>query len=86
KIDFTPVHTQGFTKVYPNPTHDVINIAFPEGDEAEGHEVVVMDNIGKVLYRQTTDASSISVDLSDQPAGLYFISIDTGESFKVIKD
>ncbi|MBO6516983.1 MAG: lamin tail domain-containing protein [Bacteroidia bacterium] len=86
KIDFTPVHTQGFTKVYPNPTHDVINIAFPEGDEAEGHEVVVMDNIGKVLYRQTTDASSISVDLSDQPKGLYFISIDTGESFKVIKD
>jgi hypothetical protein len=86
KVDFNEDLQLGQTVIYPNPTSDVINVKFDKADEAENHQIQVMDNIGRVLMNVTTENNEVVVDLSNQPAGLYFISIDTGESFKVVKE
>ena len=53
--------------------------------EVESHDVLVMDNIGRVVTQFTTQLDQIEIDLSNQSSGVYFISLSSGESFKVIK-
>ncbi len=85
KIDFNVDLSLGITVIYPNPTSDQVNLQFDQRDDAESHQIRVMDNIGKVLMEITSEDLHVRIDLSNQPTGLYFITIDTGETFKVIR-
>ena len=63
--------------VYPNPTNDKIHIV----TEAEIEEVVVYTITGVIVGQQTTDnrQQTLSIDLSELNAGIYFIKINTEE-------
>ena len=63
--------------VYPNPTNDKIYIV----TEAEIEEVVVYTITGVIVGQQTTDnrQQTLSIDLSELNAGIYFIKINTEE-------
>lgn len=57
--------------LYPNPTTGILNI---EG--VAGNSIVVTDITGKIVYQ---NEFSNTIDLSNQPAGIYNISILTNE-------
>ena len=62
--------------VYPNPSNGVFSI------KSETDKLEVMNSLGQTVYqtiKQTTDV--LSVDLSNQPAGIYFIKINVGDKF-----
>ena len=63
--------------VYPNPTNDKIYIV----TEAEIEEVVVYTITGVIVGQQSTDnrQQTLSIDLSELNAGIYFIKINTEE-------
>ena len=63
--------------VYPNPTNDKIHIV----TEAEIEEVVVYTITGVIVGQQSTDnrQQTLSIDLSELNAGIYFIKINTEE-------
>ena len=63
--------------VYPNPTNDKIYIV----TEAEVEEVVVYTITGVIVGQQSTDnrQQTLSIDLSELNAGIYFIKINTEE-------
>ena len=63
--------------VYPNPTNDKIYIV----TEAEIEEVVVYTITGVIVGQQSTDnrQQTLSIDLSELNAGIYFIKINTKE-------
>ena len=63
--------------VYPNPTNDKIYIV----TEAEIEEVVVYTITGVIVGQLSTDnrQQTLSIDLSELNAGIYFIKINTEE-------
>ncbi len=68
--------------VYPNPFNDQLNISF----ESESSEVMVFNAIGEMVQRvNTIGKSKLELDLSDQPSGIYFIKVRTGEEIQVRK-
>jgi len=84
RVDFTGDITPNKVSLYPNPTKGTVTVSFTD-DEAESHAIKVIDNLGRELYKQTFDGQAIELDLSSQATGIYFIILDSGESFKVIK-
>ncbi len=83
-LDLAP--TLRATIVYPNPTKGSVTVMFDANDKSALHQIQVLDNIGRVIRTMETENRTHLVDLMELPAGLYFISVDTGESFKVIKN
>ncbi|MCC8145507.1 MAG: CotH kinase family protein [Bacteroidales bacterium] len=66
-------------KVYPNPVVDVLYIK----DLASNSRVYVYTTTGNCVYKnENTNTTSISIDFSNYPAGLYFLKV--GEEGKVI--
>jgi hypothetical protein len=84
RVDFEGSIIPNSVTLYPNPTKGTVTVSFTD-DEAESHAIKVIDNIGRELYKQTFDGQAIELDLSSQATGIYFIILDSGESFKVIK-
>lgn len=68
-------------KIYPNPTTGFVII---ESKEAlRDAQVMVQDVMGRmVLRKKLTDSNRNSIDLSDQPNGLYFIRLQNGTEQK----
>ncbi len=84
RVDFEGSIIPNSVTLYPNPTKGTVTVSFTD-DEAESHAIKVIDNLGRELYKQTFDGQAIELDLSSQATGIYFIILDSGESFKVIK-
>jgi len=63
--------------VYPNPATGVITVALPEAGAAT---ITVMDMTGRVVAAQTTGktAKQTTIDLGNQPAGMYIIRAVSG--------
>ena len=65
--------------VYPSPAKDDINIQF---EIAQATTIRMNNIIGNVLYETTTSSNtglySETLDISNLPKGLYFITIDDG--------
>ena len=55
--------------VWPNPSHDLVNVALPAGTES----LELLDLQGKVLGRWTVTSDRISLPVQDQANGLYFL-------------
>lgn len=62
--------------VYPNPTTGLINIEFENGEFLE-----VYNLLGEVVLNETIAADQflVSLDLTDNPNGVYFVSIKTND-------
>jgi ELWxxDGT repeat protein len=87
KATLSPIRVIQFNdnkiSIFPNPVTSVLNILTPEQSK-----LAIVDASGRVLY-QSTVISTLSIDVSGWPSGIYFIWI-TGEStkhkeFKIIK-
>ncbi len=66
--------------IYPNPSSDVLNIAFT-AENASETKVSLISNTGQVVYASNGSISAgqnnISVDVENIPAGIYFMKIET---------
>lgn len=67
---------------YPNPTNDVLNIAFSSTEAIDG-ELKVLDNLGRIVFAKKLDIIygkqqlGISKQLLGLSAGLYTVSVTT---------
>lgn len=70
-------HTQ--VRVYPNPASDIVYIDLPE--QKQIGTISVLDMSGKsCLTKDLNDAeSSIQLDISSLPSGMYLLQIETGD-------
>lgn len=60
-------------KVYPNPANDVLNFSMNQNISA----IRIMGLDGKVVYNESVNTPSLSVDLSSFSSGTYFYQIRT---------
>ena len=60
--------------IFPNPTTGIINIQ----GQPENAQVKICDVLGNSVYQNNGAASNLQIDLSAQPNGVYFMSIQTG--------
>lgn len=72
--------------IYPNPSHDIFNIEIQDNNR-NNVEIRVFDMLGKYAGPNTEIVSPhlYQVDMGDQPAGIYFISIRNGNNVTVKK-
>lgn len=66
--------------VYPNPSTGVFTVSFELFNTTEA-EVEIYNNVGALVSKQevTTATGTLSVDLSAQPNGVYFIKLVTAD-------
>ncbi len=69
----TDINEQGISaKIYPNPTHDIVNI------EAESLQRLTITNaLGQILYDVEVDSDKAQVDMSQFGTGIFLIRIYT---------
>jgi hypothetical protein len=61
-----------FAFVYPNPTTGIVNISNPTPIK----ELIILNQLGQPVYLREYITTSILVDLTSLPAGVYYIKID----------
>ena len=66
--------------IYPNPTENILTI---EGQEIR--HVHVFNMMGQSILNQNVDEDRITIDLSEQPAGCYFIEVMSEQGIKTNK-
>ena len=85
---FTSISTysdENCWRVYPNPTSSNINIQSFDYQINDMH-VEMKDITGKtLLMHQTDNSDNIQLDLSDFPAGIYFMTISSTKHIRIIK-
>lgn len=76
-------------RVYPNPTTGTLFIEAATGTEMTDGKVVVYNNGGMIVERLESVSGHFTIDLSPQPAGVYFMNIyyapDQVTHWKIIK-
>lgn len=79
-IDIQDVESECL-KVYPNPVTDIMNL---ESGKIIGRmELMTID--GKVVFTQKIDAMNYRLEMSQYPAGVYYLRIEKQELIKFIK-
>jgi Secretion system C-terminal sorting domain len=68
----------GISRIYPNPTSGLVNIAF--SSPLERATVLLVDVNGKVLDTFTVSGEQTVLNLNAYPSGLYNIVLKTNES------
>ncbi len=72
-------------KVFPNPTNGVVTIEHTFGDK-ENLIIFITDILGREVQKiNLTGTSSLTVDLSSQPKGIYFTELVSGDKRLVKK-
>ncbi|MBO7489991.1 MAG: fibronectin type III domain-containing protein [Bacteroidales bacterium] len=79
-VDVPEVQKLTEVKVYPNPTRGVVNV---EGSDLESIEVY--DNISRRVLSRKVEGDRTTFDLSQQPAGSYYIRVRTANGTVVKK-
>lgn len=75
------------TMIYPNPNSGSFTLLIR--DATTSVQVVITNITGQVVYSSLVERNKLQIDLSDQPSGIYFISISGGtfnEMVKVVKE
>ncbi len=67
------INKQSIVSIYPNPTIGIINLDFGNN---KAQNIRITDVTGKMILEQSNPSIFETVDLSNQPSGLYFISFD----------
>ncbi|MDI1353397.1 MAG: T9SS type A sorting domain-containing protein [bacterium] len=72
--------------IYPNPGNGLFTISI---ENSGFNQVEVYNTLGGLIWNQTSEKSQAKIDLQNEPAGVYFVSIKSGElllkTFKIIK-
>lgn len=80
--------------VYPNPTKDAVSVSLNKAgadneEENKNTTVYLMDNAGKILAQQKYTGNENTFDLSNQPAGNYYIRVTFSKKenvyYKIVK-
>ncbi|MBK8706058.1 MAG: T9SS type A sorting domain-containing protein [Saprospiraceae bacterium] len=58
-------------RAYPNPAHQTLNLALP--DQLAGYKVEVRNVTGQLIHVTPHTTETLSVDVSQWPAGLYVV-------------
>ena len=69
--------------IYPNPTNGMVNINLGSNNSTVNYSISSIE--GKVVETGKTSTNSITVDLSDESKGVYFIRINTENISTVYK-
>ncbi len=84
----TPVYEKELTiAAYPNPTYGLLSIDL-RGVETEIESIELWDATGRLISVLTSFESTVTFDLTDFPAGVYFIQVHTPDvtlSNRVVK-
>jgi hypothetical protein len=85
----TGINNQEFAystiRIYPNPTSGVLNVAI---ENVSNSKIMVdlMNASGQVLLtKEYTDKSDFSIQIGDQPKGVYYLRVVYGESVNIEK-
>lgn len=83
-IENTNNSTKDYYRIYPNPTHDIINLDLLQIDE-KNIQFTILNSLGQLKYRKSLLANNkqYQIDLSFLEKGLYILQLQTakGESF-----
>ncbi|MFA4852908.1 MAG: T9SS type A sorting domain-containing protein [Bacteroidales bacterium] len=87
-VQIDPEEFEFFSKVYPNPTKDIINIELQEKNKTIYN---LFDLNGKTVIQGHFDEKINKIDLADKPNGIYFLTLTnlTGtqkEKVKIVKN
>ncbi len=58
-------------EVFPNPANENITIK----TDVSGAEIIILNSIGQLVYKNNPDASETTIDISQFQSGLYFIQL-----------
>jgi hypothetical protein len=76
------VTTQQEINVYPNPTSGNITI---EAGNSTNYDMQVINSVGQTVYEQTNAKGNITIDLSNNAKGLYFIQLRDNNGIRKTK-
>ncbi len=69
-------------KVYPNPALDKIKLIFAQGIESQ---VEIINASGKTMLSKSPSSNDFEVNITDFPAGLYYVRYNNGLEMRVSK-
>lgn len=76
--------------IFPNPTSNFIHIQLETNLNLKSHEIKIMTLTGKTIHSRNTSETSLSINLSDFPDGIYIIEVisenNLRKSMKIIKN
>ena len=80
-VEELPAYDDESLKVFPNPAAETVFVQ-ADFNSNEPAQLTMYDFSGKEVYRQTISAlgEMTQIDVSDFPSGMYFISVNNGES------
>ncbi len=78
------IHKDTDIKLFPNPTSGELNILLQKQNDAMAI-IEVMNLMGNSIYRVQTKANSATIDLSQQPPGIYVVKVMQGSKMVVNK-
>jgi hypothetical protein len=79
-VGITETEAISDVSIYPNPTQGMINVAFQLAN-TDDVEITVSNLVGDVVSRITkknVSAVNVSIDLTSQSAGIYYVKIQSG--------
>ncbi len=63
--------------IFPNPSTGIINLPFIPSKEVPSISYTLVNTLGEIILKNSTITNSRSLDLSNQPKGIYFIQIQS---------
>ena len=69
--------TNNIINTYPNPSTGILNIELAENVNST---VSIINILGEVVYSQTKNTKTFTFDLANQPNGIYFVRVTTGNN------
>lgn len=76
-------------RIYPNPTRGMLEVEIPiDSEKQEDIDITVTNITGQVIVKRRREPNITTIDLSNQPAGIYLMIIRKGKEisqWKIIK-
>lgn len=85
-VPFDQMITEMIFEVRPNPTTDQLQVEIMHG---QGEELILQDLNGQIILRKQVQSMDEQLDLSELPAGFYFLTVTgnhTSTTQKVVKN
>lgn len=73
-----------FFDLFPNPTANSVSVNIPNLKGSNSKHLEVYNSVGELIFQKDTKDKVTNVDLSQQPAGIYFVRVDSATQ-KIIK-
>ena len=74
--------TNNVFRIYPNPANNEVTVLSKDGNVTN---VVIYDVTGRVVYTQNANVTTLNVNVSNLPKGLYVINVSTDKGENVEK-